>query len=139
MKRYYNAEGRCRLRQSNGEDSTTGRSGSSPDLNPTPDLSGPKVCHFCWLPTLVNLQALYLWENQLSGEIPPALGNLGSLRILDLRHNQLSGEIPPELENLSGLETLFLRGNSFTGCIPGSLQTVATNDLDSLGLPYCSS
>ena len=75
----------------------------------------------------------------MSGKIPPALGNLGSLRILDLRHNQLSGEIPPELENLSGLETLFLRGNSFTGCIPGSLQTVATNDLDSLGLPYCSS
>ena len=52
-KRYYNAEGRCRLRQSNGEDSTTGTSGSLQDLHKTPDLSALKVCHFCWLPTVV--------------------------------------------------------------------------------------
>ena len=36
----------------NGEDSTTGKSGSLQDLHKTPDLSGLKVCHFCWLPTL---------------------------------------------------------------------------------------
>ena len=36
---------------SNGEDSTTWSSGSLRDLNPTSDLSGLKVCHFCWLPT----------------------------------------------------------------------------------------
>ena len=29
-------------------------SGSSPDLHPTPDLSGLRVCHFCWLPTVDN-------------------------------------------------------------------------------------
>ncbi len=40
------------LKRSNGEDSTTGKSGSFPDLHKPPDLSGLKVCHFCWLPTL---------------------------------------------------------------------------------------
>ena len=44
---------RGRLRQSNGEDSTTGTSGSLQDLHKTPDLSALKVCHFCWLPTVV--------------------------------------------------------------------------------------
>ena len=37
--------------QSNGEDSTTGPSGSLCDLNPTPDLSAIKLSHFCGLPT----------------------------------------------------------------------------------------
>ena len=43
------------LRRSNGEDSTTGSSGSSPNLQPIHALSGSKVCHFCWLPTLPDL------------------------------------------------------------------------------------
>ena len=34
-----------------GEDFITGPSGSSPKLFPTPDLSGPKLSHLCWLPT----------------------------------------------------------------------------------------
>ncbi len=28
-----------------------GTSGSPPKLFPTPDLSGPKLSHLCWLPT----------------------------------------------------------------------------------------
>ena len=39
------------LKQSNGVDATTGPSGSSPDLHPTPDLSVQKLSHSCWLPT----------------------------------------------------------------------------------------
>ena len=38
---------------------------------------------------------LFLIENQLSGEIPPELGNLSNLVFLGLYENQLSGEIPP--------------------------------------------
>ena len=50
-RRSYNAASRCRLKRSNGEHVTTAPSGSSLDLHPTPDLSGLKVSHFCWLLT----------------------------------------------------------------------------------------
>ncbi len=59
-----------------------------------------------------------LSENQLSGEIPPELGNLSNLRGLLLSNNQLSGEIPPELGNLSNLAELHLSRNQLTGRIP---------------------
>ncbi len=50
-----------------------------------------------------RVYALNLMNNQLSGEIPPELGNLAGLEWLDLGGNQLSGEIPPELGNLYSL------------------------------------
>ena len=36
-------------------------------------------------------------------------------------YNQLSGEIPPELGNLSELTELHLVGNQLAGCVPSSL------------------
>ena len=53
---------RCRkegLKQSNGEDATIAPSGGSPDLHPTPDLSAPKVFHFCWLLTAIIMYERY--------------------------------------------------------------------------------
>ena len=46
---------------------------------------------------------LALGGNQLSGSIPPELGNLANLTWLNLPRNQLSGSIPPELGNLTNL------------------------------------
>jgi hypothetical protein len=46
------------------EDFITGLSGSSPKLFPTPDLSGPNVSHFCWLPTRLAAR----WLPHESGE-----------------------------------------------------------------------
>ena len=40
---------------------------------------------------------LALNENQLRGEIPPGLGNLGNLKFLSLYYNQLSGCVPSSL------------------------------------------
>ena len=47
---------------------------------------------------------LHLYDNWLSGRIPPELGGLANLEWLGLSGNGLGGEIPPELGNLSNLE-----------------------------------
>jgi len=79
---------------------------------------------------------LSLNHNQLSGEIPPELGNLVLVQLLFLGGNQLSGEIPPELGNLASLKEIDLSGNQLSGCVPSNLQgQLAGADLG--GLPFC--
>ncbi|RVW37548.1 Receptor-like protein 12 [Vitis vinifera] len=57
--------------------------------------------------------------NKLTGEIPPLICNLTSLRLLDLSDNNFSGGIPQCLTNLSSsLFVLNLRGNNLHGAIP---------------------
>ncbi len=53
-----------------------------------------------------RVEGLFLAVNQLSGPIPPDLGNLANLSDLRLGGNQLSGPIPPELGNLANLQLL---------------------------------
>ena len=76
-------------------------------------------------------------DEDLTGTIPPALGNLPLLTHLDLSDNSLTGSIPRELAGLDNLEVLRLSGNSLTGCIPAELKNVPTNDLNSLNLLDC--
>ena len=115
------------------------------------------------LAALSNLWSLYLSENMLTGGIPIELGRLSNLRYLVLERNSLGGEIPSQLGGLTRLEAVYLRnngltgtipaewgdlpnltylylsgGNDFTGCIPSGLRDVADNDLEGLGLDYCS-
>ena len=84
-----------------------------------------------------HVTLLELAENNLTGEIPPELGNLDGLRAMDLSGNNLTGEIPTELGSLDRLMILRLSGNRFTGCIPPSLLSVQWNDLWKLDLPVC--
>ena len=76
---------------------------------------------------------LFLYENRLSGEIPPELGNLANLETLGLSNNRLSGEIPPELGSLANLEDLSLSGNELSGEIPSELGNLS--NLEDLSLP----
>ncbi len=87
---------------------------------------------------LSNLEVLALPSNRLTGEIPRELGNLSNLVELSLWGNQLTGKIPTELEHLSNLRTLWLDGNPLTGCIPPGLRDIPNNDLNRLGLQFCS-
>ena len=77
------------------------------------------------LGNLANLGRLYLLDNQLSGPIPPELANLANLGRLYLLDNQLSGPIPPELANLANLSLLLLANNQLSGPIPPELGNLA--------------
>ena len=97
---------------------------------------------FTWSRVLIDtsgrVTALWLHENQLSGEIPSELGSLTNLARLFLFDNQLTGEIPSELSNLEDLEHLLLAGNQLSGCIPVGLQDVPESDFGDLDLEFCS-
>ena len=64
---------------------------------------------------------LLLWDNQLTGPIPAALGDLTKLEFLDLSGNELTGPLPAELGSLSHLEILILDENKLTGSIPAEM------------------
>ena len=68
-----------------------------------------------------NLERLWLFENNLSGEIPPEIGKLSHLMDLSLYDNRLSGEIPPEMGNLSRLIYLHFGNNRLIGEIPAEI------------------
>jgi hypothetical protein len=73
---------------------------------------------------MTSLQQLYLEHNQLTGGIPVELGNLTNLIYLSLATNQLTGTIPTELSNLINLKTLRLDSNQLTGGIPAVLSNL---------------
>ena len=70
---------------------------------------------------LRGLRRLFLWDNDLSGPIPPELGQLTQLQELNLPSNTLSGPIPPELGQLAQLQELRLNSNTLSGPIPPEL------------------
>ena len=70
---------------------------------------------------MTNLQWLGLSSNQLTGVIPPEIGNLTSLNSLYLGWNQLTGSIPSEIGNLTNLTKLHLPSNQLTGEIPSEI------------------
>ena len=78
-----------------------------------------------WHGVLTNadgrVEELMLDDNQLSGTIPPELGELDSLRGVFFDNNQLSGSIPPELSRPNYLVYVELAGNQLTGTIPPEL------------------
>ena len=68
-----------------------------------------------------RVDRLDLPGNDLTGTIPPELGDLLALRVLDFRVNRLTGSIPPELGNLANLSSLRVLGNRLRGKIPPEL------------------
>ena len=67
-----------------------------------------------------------LRSNNLSGRIPPKLGNLANLELLDLWNNNLSGTIPAELGNLTGLLSWTSGGTPYQDQIPSELGGLAS-------------
>jgi Leucine-rich repeat (LRR) protein len=75
-------------------------------------------------PEIGNLTELITFrvnQSGLNGSLPSTIGNLTNLQVLDLLNCQLSGAIPSQLGSLSSLKTLSLYNNQFTGAIPAEL------------------
>ena len=62
--------------------------------------------------------SLWLTSNNLSGSIPPTVGNLTFLKHFSVGDNNLIGSIPTTLGSLTDLEHLNLGGNNLVGSIP---------------------
>ena len=74
------------------------------------------------LDALANLTAsittLELSGMNLTGDIPPSIGDLWNLQVLDLSDNLLEGELPSSFGNLVDLTRLRLARNSLRGALP---------------------
>lgn len=88
--------------------------------------------------TLSSLEHLAIESNpSLTGEIPPSLAVVGTLRVLCLAQNNLQGEIPNTFGGLVSLEELDLSSNNLSGSIPeeiGDLKSLTILDLSWNGL-----
>jgi subtilisin family serine protease len=85
---------------------------------PWNDLSGtlpPEIGDF---PELIDL---VLWWNYIGGTLPPEIGNLTKVEYLDLEWNEFTGAIPPEIGNMSAMWMLWLSYNNWEGSLPKEL------------------
>ncbi|TYG78147.1 hypothetical protein ES288_D02G034700v1 [Gossypium darwinii] len=72
--------------------------------------------------------------NNLTGHIPPELGNLSEIHSLNLSHNKLTGVIPSSFAKLHQIESLDLSYNNLSGEIPNQL--VELNSLEVFSVAY---
>ncbi|XP_039163146.1 receptor-like protein EIX1 [Eucalyptus grandis] len=94
-------------------------------------MKGRLMEYFKLIP-LVNM--IDLSRNNLSGEIPPEISNLSTLKALILSNNRLTGNIPSNISELKQLETLDLSFNHLSGQIPPGMSSMTF--LNSLNLSY---
>ena len=83
------------------------------------------------------LDHLGLAHNELTGDIPKALGQLTVLTWIEIAWNKLTGTIPTELGNLTNLEYVRVAGNGFEDCIPEPWRLIEKNDFSRLDIIYC--
>ncbi|XP_042002475.1 LRR receptor-like serine/threonine-protein kinase GSO1 [Salvia splendens] len=83
------------------------------------------IASILWLLKGVNLVALDLSRNQLSGEIPSTISQLENLVRLSLSSNKLKGPILESLTALKDLQYLDLSHNNLSGVIPKSMEALS--------------
>ena len=105
----------------------------SPSLDRAPTAQELRLWHGITL-SKGCVTRLEMTSNNLTGSLPPELGNLAKLEVLRLGENNLTGSIPPQLGGLSDLKMLMLYSNGLTGPIPPELGRLA--DLQFLYLDY---
>lgn len=73
---------------------------------------------------LTSLIGINLSMNQIQGPIPAEIGKLSELQYLSLPRNRLVGAIPDEITELTNLITLNLSENQLNGALPSSLKVM---------------
>ena len=81
-----------------------------------------------------RVDSINLNSNQLTGYIPPSLGNITTLKYLGFSYNNLTGIIPSTFGNLIKLQNLYLQFNQLNGNIPTPLGNLS--NLINLSLCY---
>jgi hypothetical protein len=77
---------------------------------------------------LVGLRKLYLWGNEIGGELPKSLEHMYSLEGVLMDSNQLTGEIPQKMTELPFFGCFEVGKNKMTGPIPASLSRLMDRD-----------
>ncbi|KAL4334529.1 hypothetical protein GQ457_07G015140 [Hibiscus cannabinus] len=85
------------------------------------------------LGNLSFLVSLDFSRNHFFGHLPEELGHLHRLRIVKLSFNDLNGEIPPWFGNLHRVKMLEMGSNNFTGTIPQTLVNMSNLEILNLG------
>ncbi|KAK8648295.1 hypothetical protein V6N13_129053 [Hibiscus sabdariffa] len=75
--------------------------------------------------TICHVTQILIKGHNLTGILPPELGNLTHLEVIDLTRNYLNGSIPSSLSQLP-LTSLSLLGNRLSGPIPGEIGDIPT-------------
>ncbi len=73
-----------------------------------------------------HVSALSLSDNNLTGAIPPALGNLPDLTQLELSGNSIGGTLPGGLGNLTGATYIDIQSNDISGRMPLTLYNLTS-------------
>lgn len=72
-------------------------------------------------PDEANVDEILLYGNNLTGTLPPQIGNFPRLRSLQVYDNGITGRLPAELGQLGDLVGFYADRNQFTGALPASL------------------
>ncbi|CAI5482260.1 unnamed protein product [Closterium sp. Yama58-4] len=72
-------------------------------------------------PSPLSAFCRYLSGNQISGSLPPAIGDLHDLEHLWIEDNKLTGPLPAEIGNCTSLQILYLSNNNISGSLPDSI------------------
>eukprot|EP01038_Epipyxis_sp_PR26KG_P008266 gene8266-11188_t len=81
---------------------------------------------------LVNLFHLNISGNLFNGSIPSSIGSLVSLVALDISANLLTGTVPVELHSCVNLQVVFLHNNNFIGSLINLVNSSAQFNLTNI-------
>lgn len=96
------------------------------DWNTTWDLTQPiDTWHGVTLNGNGCVESLVMGNNNLTGTLPAAIGDLSELERLGLGGNEINHTIPAEIAKLPQLTNLGLGNNNFTGGIPPEIGSMA--------------